>query len=65
LSDPNKREVYDRYGIDGMKRHDRRSSDGGDGHNGGAASFTGGFYGAEELTPEDIFNLFFSAQGLF
>lgn len=53
LSNPDDRAHYDRYGDD-EDRPRRRRQPGGGGQPGGQ----GGMY-AEELTPEDIFNMFF------
>ncbi|KAF8475039.1 hypothetical protein BDZ91DRAFT_649861 [Kalaharituber pfeilii] len=66
LSDPQKRVQYDKFGGD----PDARGGTGGGG-GGGASPFAGGFspmggFGAgEELSPEDLFNMFFGAGGGF
>jgi curved DNA-binding protein CbpA len=50
LSDPQKREMYDQVGPEGMEQQAQRG--GGHGHH------PGQFF-SDELTPEDIFNMFF------
>ncbi len=52
LSDPDERAHYDRYG------EERQAGGGGGGPRAGPRGPHGGMY-AEELTPEDIFNMFF------
>lgn len=66
LSDKNKREVYDKYGLDGLRQH----SAGGGGHTdfdfGGFESFgrRGGFH-FEFKSPDDIFREFFGTSDPF
>ena len=56
LSDPDERAYYDRYGSEREAAGGR--SGGGGGMHRGRGGMHGGVY-AEELTPEDIFNMFF------
>lgn len=55
LSDPQKRDLYDQYGHD----NDTVNHPGGGGGNG----FPGGFYRQQDVSPEDIFNMFFQGAG--
>lgn len=67
LSDSNKRAIFDQTGSD----PDSRGGGGGGGGNGMASAFArgrpgnggGGFGGAQEMSPEDLFNMFFGGQG--
>ena len=60
LSDPQKRAAYDQHGDDpdsrfsGMRRQEGFGPP-------GAGGFAGGFEG--ELSPEDLFNMFFGGGG--
>jgi len=53
LSDPNERAHYDRYGEQRQEGQRPRGGGGGGGHGGGQPMY------ADELSPEDIFNMFF------
>jgi DnaJ family protein B protein 12 len=53
LSDQEKREQFDRYGAD---PDSRAASSGGGFHNGGGAAFNF----ESEITPEQLFNMFFN-----
>jgi DnaJ family protein B protein 12 len=56
LSDQDKREHYDRYGADPESRASAAAAGGDAGfHNGGAA-----FNFESEITPEQLFNMFFN-----
>ncbi|KAJ8293276.1 putative J domain-containing protein C17A3.05c [Rhodotorula toruloides] len=65
LSDSNKRAIYDQTGGD----PDSRGGGGGGGGGGGfargpsAAGFQGGGFGGEEISPEDLFRMFFGQGG--
>ncbi|GAA5881339.1 hypothetical protein JCM3774_002879 [Rhodotorula dairenensis] len=66
LSDPNKRAIYDQTGSD----PDSRGGGGGGGGGGGFArrgsagpGFQGGFGGGEDISPEELFRMFFGGQG--
>ena len=65
LSDPQKRAIYDRHGSDPESRFSGMSSSGGGGRAGptfaAGSPFGGGFDG--ELSPEDLFNMFFGGGG--
>ncbi|KAJ3165215.1 hypothetical protein HDU88_004298 [Geranomyces variabilis] len=58
LGDADKRAKYDRYGIDS----DSRGGGGGGGGGGGFAGF-GGPQFESEISPEDLFNMFFGDMG--
>lgn len=64
LSDPQKRQDYDKFGGDPDARG------GGEGRGGGASPFGGGFpmhsgFAGEEISPEDLFNMFFGGVSPF
>ncbi|EIN05983.1 DnaJ-domain-containing protein [Punctularia strigosozonata HHB-11173 SS5] len=63
LSDPQKRAAYDRHGSDPESRFGGMSSSGRGSPSGFATtSFQGSPFG-EELSPEDLFNMFFGGGG--
>ncbi|TFK62999.1 DnaJ-domain-containing protein [Pluteus cervinus] len=62
LSDPQKRAVYDRSGGDPESRFGGRSPDSGFG--GGGTTFNGGNFEGE-LSPEELFNMFFGGGNAF
>lgn len=65
LSDPQKRAIFDQHGPDEGKssgvNYDRASPAGHHHHRGGF-TYTHGGYG-EEISPEDLFNMFFGGGG--
>ncbi|KAF9373130.1 hypothetical protein CPC16_002011 [Podila verticillata] len=67
LSDPQKRAIFDQHGPDEGKssgvNYDRASPAGQHHHRGGF-TYTHGGYG-EEMSPEDLFNMFFGGGGSF
>ncbi|KAL7416064.1 hypothetical protein BDY24DRAFT_433487 [Mrakia frigida] len=63
LSDPDKRAVFDRDGADPDSRASMSSSPFNRGGGGGGFSSQRGFSGAQEVNPEDLFNMFFGGGG--
>jgi DnaJ family protein B protein 12 len=64
LGDEGKREQYDRYGID--PESSGRGGGGGAGpafaRGGGGPAFRNASFGGEEISPEELFNMFFGGD---
>lgn len=63
LSDSNKRAIYDQTGGDPDSRGGGGGGGGGFTRGPSAAGFQGGGFGGEEISPEDLFRMFFGQGG--